>query len=82
MAVKARFYVSEIKKTPTDYLGVVLQPVIRATPLPGAESNKSWSKYTPSGRIEMNVSNATGAAQWFDDHLGKDVSITFDEVED
>ena len=79
MSVAARFYVSEIRKTPTPVIGVTLMPVVRSTPLDGAEGNKSWSKYTPSGKIELNVSEGN-AADWFESMLGKDVAITFDEV--
>lgn len=82
MSVKARFYVNQIIKTPNPYIGVTLMPVVRAHGLPGAEGNVDWAKYTPSGKIEMNVSTESKAAAWFEDHLGKDVSITFDEIEE
>lgn len=78
MPVKAKFYVSQITKTPSDYVSVVLQPVVRSND----KSNIDWAKYTPSGKIDMNVSTGTGAAAWFEEHLGKDVSITFDEPDD
>jgi hypothetical protein len=39
-----------------------------------------WAKYTPSGRIEMSIS-AEGAQDWFEERLGKDVAITFDDPE-
>jgi hypothetical protein len=80
MTVQARFYVSKIEKTPSDYIGVTLLPVVRAHGLPGAEGNIDWSKYTPSGNFQMNVSTSTGAAKWFEDHIGKDVAITFEDV--
>lgn len=90
MSVSARFYVSKIEKTPSDYIGVTLLPVTRSvqrTPEEIAADpsyrgfNGDWSKYTPSGKFEMNVSVESGAASWFEEHLGKDVAITFDEVD-
>lgn len=50
MAVRARFFLQSI----TENMGgfqVVLQPVTRST-----DDNK-WSKYTPSGRLEMSITN-------------------------
>lgn len=78
MTVQARFYVSQIVKTPSDYVSVSLFPVTRSND----KSNTDWAKYTPSGKIDMNVSTSTSAAEWFEKRVGKDVSITFDDVED
>lgn len=78
--VKALFYVSLIEKTPSDYISVTLMPVTRSINKDGSpytSENVDWAKYTPSGQIKMNVSTATGAAQFFEDNLGKDVPITF-----
>lgn len=51
--IKAKFSVSEI----THYgngggTKVVLSPV-----LGGSDENKQWSTFTPSGKIEMHISN-------------------------
>lgn len=80
MSVKARFYVSQVTKhanggSTEQPRAITLLPVVRPTP-----DNVEWSKYTPSGKIEMTVT-AEPAASWFEDHLGKDVSITFEDVE-
>lgn len=75
MAVSARFFVASILKTASDSLAVTLLPVVRPT-----NDNIEWSKYTPSGKLEMNVT-ADGARAWFEDRLGKDVAITFDDPE-
>jgi hypothetical protein len=81
MAVKAQFFVHTITKhAQMTHIAVTLMPVVRAKPLPGSEANTDWAKYTPSGKIEMNVSTESGAAEWFESKLGKDVSITFDDV--
>lgn len=78
MQIKARFYVQSITKTNTEYLGIVLNPVTRNT-----EDNVEWSKYTPSGKLEMNVHRSTGAAAEFERALDehKDVAITFEVVD-
>lgn len=81
MAVKARFWVREVTKFGnTDHMSVTLHPVIRSVGQPGDGENTDWSKFTPSGEIKLNLS-AIGAQQWFEDRLGKDVAITFDDVE-
>lgn len=71
--VHARFYVHQITKNATNYTSVTLLPAVRG------KDNADWSKYTPSGKIDMNVSGETAAAAWFESMLGKDVSITFEE---
>jgi len=77
MAVKARFYVHSIMKTNTGYSQVTLNPVTRST-----DDNIDWSKYTPSGKIEMNVSKETQAVKWFEAKMdaGEDIGITFDDL--
>ena len=85
MAVLARFWVQSVKKTTISNgeinREVVLQAVVRASGLPGAQGNIQWAKYTPSGNITLQV-NAEDAGQWFEDRIGKDVSITFEDPED
>ena len=80
MAVTARFYVAEISQyshgsgwaEPVPVGKIVLRPALKA------EANKAWASATPSGEIQMTVSGA--AFPWFQEHLGKDLHITFDEV--
>lgn len=70
--IHALFYVREMTYTNTEYVKVVLSPVTRnvakvphssANPEGTYESpNESWSKYTPSGEIWMNVWNGTGGS--------------------
>lgn len=76
MSVKAKFYVSQIVKSVNPFVAITLLPVTRKD-----GDNIDWSKFTPSGRVELNVSTETGAAQWFEDRIGKDVAITFDDVD-
>jgi len=77
MAVRARFYVAEVTRyanqvqegyaAPAPRGMVVMRPVTRG------EDNKEWASATPSGEVRMTV---TGPAwPWFDERLGKEVSI-------
>ncbi len=73
MSVQARFFVKDFRKSAgTDLVQLTLVASSR-----GPE-NKSWSQYTPMGTLEMAVTNPE-AAQWFIDHLGKDVAVEFSE---
>lgn len=70
--VRARFYVESVTKS-------AYNPEAREVTLSAAgrgETNKEWAKYTPSGKITMQVNNPSAAA-WFDENLGRDLEITF-----
>jgi len=78
--VSARFYVAQVNKSayskgyePTR--AVILQAATRG------EENKSWAQATPSGRIEMNINNGP-AGQWFEEHLGEDIAVSFSVAEE
>jgi len=62
--VSARFYVSEI----TDY-GNTDQSRITLLPAYGEGQNKDWAKFTPSGKIELNITGGTAAEGFFRDLL-------------
>lgn len=82
MAVKARFWISELTKHGnTDNMTVLMKPVVRSTGQAGDGQNTDWSKYTPSGEIRLSVT-AQGAQEWFEARLGKDIAITLEDVED
>lgn len=70
MAVRAKFYVSEYTETTTGNK-IVLMPVCRG------EENKEWSKWTPSGRLEMGVLNETAAKEFI---VGEEYYIDFTHV--
>lgn len=78
MQVTARFFVSEITRrayNPAHAL-VKLQPAYRG------QENKAWSEATPSGLIELQISNPGAVdafAAWFAE--GKDIALTFEAVE-
>lgn len=82
MAVQARFYVDELVYSAYDPQAakLTLKAVVR-----GPE-NAAWAKATPSGAIEMFVTNPE-AVQFFRDRqlAREDISLVFDvagEVED
>lgn len=72
--VQARFYVSKVTKHAynPDHLEVTLQAVSRG------EENKSWAAATPVGQMTLTIGNPQ-AARWFDERLGKDVALTFED---
>lgn len=84
--VRARFWVQRVTKQAVAKgqvaTHVELAPVVRATGQPGydPEANVDWSKYTPSGRIEMTITNETAAAE-FEANIGRDVAITFEFID-
>lgn len=79
MAVLARFYVAEVTRyaslqgwaDPAPKGVVVMRPVTRG------EENAQWASATPSGEFKMTVSGP--AWPWFDERLGREVSIVIDE---
>lgn len=77
MSVIARFYVATTQKFAfnPDQLVVTLHPVTRG------EENKSWATATPAGQVQMTIQNP-GAAKFFEQRLGKDVVLRFEDGED
>ena len=57
--VRAKFFVTAINHAatpgPEPYATITLMPVFGSYADGDNETNKSWSKYTPSGKIEMLV---------------------------
>lgn len=58
MSVRAKFFVQSVTHTAGNGGSVELSAVCRG------EDNKTWSKYTPSGRILMNVLNDAALEQF------------------
>ena len=75
MAVKARFYVSELKRQAynPNATTVTLNAVSRG------EHNKVWASATPVGTLSMTVNNES-AAGFFSERLGTEVEITIEEA--
>lgn len=82
MAVQARFYVAEVTKRPSSRMGGYAAPVpvgeVTLRPAGGA-GNEEWASATPSGEIRMTI--RTEALDWFEERLGKDVAITFSDLD-
>lgn len=76
MNVRAKFFVTEIKHTGTPgtepYATVTLVPVFGG--YGDGKVKETWSKYTPSGKIEMAITNPS-AIEAFD--VGKAYYIDF-----
>lgn len=76
MTVRAKFWVSSINRTsPTsneiaNVATIVMHPVFGD----GDEPNADWSKYTPTGKIEMTITNPDAIDQ-FD--LGGEYYVDF-----
>ena len=79
--ITLRFYVKEVSRTAgADYVTVKLQPAYKDG------RNSDWSKFTPSGSIELTVSNPAAIKQ-FDEWLNfggipADIHITMEPVND
>jgi len=71
-AVEARFYISGYERNSYDpeSVTVKMQAVSRG------EHNKGWARATPSGQVQMTIKNP-GAADWFVNRLGEEVSVVF-----
>lgn len=59
MAVKAKMFVTEVTKYGNDCGKVVLAPVIG-----GSDENKEFWKYTPAGKLELNIDNPDAFKQF------------------
>lgn len=76
MTVRAKFWVSEIRhqgpnSSEADPVATVtMQPVFGDT-----DENADWSKYTPSGKIEMCITNPNAIEQF---EVGGEYLVTFE----
>jgi hypothetical protein len=69
MKVLAKFKCNSIKFIEAD------QQVIEASPVvSGSEENKSFSRWTPAGKLEMVISNETNAGKFF--NVGEEFYLT------
>lgn len=77
--ITARFYVAEIIDFGNvDQLRVTLQPAY------GDGKNADWAKFTPSGKIELNITAGTAAEEFFRDLLRdktRDIAVEFSAVD-
>lgn len=82
MAVQARFYVGSIEQyaSAAGYADPAPKGVVKLKPVTRGPANKEWASATPSGEITMTVHG--GAFPWFQERLGKEVAITFEDRPD
>jgi hypothetical protein len=82
-SVNARFYVARTTRyangqsrpgfaDPAPMGEVILLPVVRG------DANKEWASATPSGEMKMVIHGS--AMTWFEQRLGAELAITFDDV--
>lgn len=60
MTLRAKFQCSSINKSPDDSSAVVHLSAVTT----GSADNETWSKYTPSGQLQMTISNPAAAEQF------------------
>lgn len=76
MSVRARMYVQSFTLNAGDTSTVRLNAVCRG------KENAEWSKFTPSGSLEMSLTRqAGGAADFFRTHVGQDVYLDITPVD-
>jgi hypothetical protein len=81
--IRAQFWIQKVTKSAIS--GGAAQHIVEMAPVTRSvgqqgyspEGNTDWSKYTPSGRIEMTVTGEA-AGEAFNAAVGKDVAITFE----
>ena len=71
MGVRAIFYVDEVAETASGAGKMRLRAVAKG-------DYAAWSKYTPSGEINLTCLNDRATA-WFRERIGKDVTLSFDD---
>ena len=60
MSVRAKFVCTNVQNNPqTQSKSVALSPVID-----GSDENKSFAKYTPSGQVNLEISDETAASEF------------------
>lgn len=75
MTVTAKFKVDQIKEAVADNTRQVILSAVYSSDK--NSENYTWSKYTPSGRIEMNITNPAAYDQF---EIGKEYLVTFEKV--
>lgn len=75
--VRAKFFVTEIKHTCSNSPGETFATITMAPVYQGKDgkpANAEWSKYTPSGKLEMCVTNPAAVEKF---EVGKSYFIDF-----
>lgn len=76
--VRAKFKCTEIKHVATQSPNDVLAMLTFIPVYGDGKDNKEWSKYTPSGKLEMTVTNPSAIDKF---EIGKDYYLDFKPVE-
>jgi len=77
MPVRARMFVQQVARNAGDTATVSLQAVSRG------KENAEWSKYTPSGSVNLTLSREASAAfVYFNDRVGKEVFVDISDAAD
>jgi hypothetical protein len=77
MPVRARMFVQQVARNAGDTATVTLQAVSRG------KENSEWSKYTPSGSVNLTLTREASAAfAYFNDRVGKEVFVDIGDAED
>ncbi len=81
MAVRAKFYVSEVKKSKNNWGGAdgELLTTIKLSPVSGgSEENKQFFRWTPAGSIDLGTVNPAVVDQF---HIGDEFYVDFTPAE-
>lgn len=78
MSVKAKFYVQSAEHN-TGADPENMQGSVKLAPVCRGAVNAQWSSATPSGSMQMYITNPP-AFRWFHDRIGKEVSISIVEA--
>jgi hypothetical protein len=83
MKSTARFYVQEVSRFAYGSGWAKPAPLVKVKLIVATrgEENKEWASATPQGEITMTIGNPEAAA-WWDERLGKDISVTFEDRPD
>ena len=75
MAVRAKFYVSEVKQSRYHSQGSELLTTIKLNPVvSGSEENKEFFRWSPAGSIDLGTVNPAVVAQM---HIGDEFYVDF-----
>ena len=75
MAVRAKFYVSEVKQSRYQSQGNELLTTIKLNPVvSGSEENKQFYRWSPSGSIDLGTVNPAVVEQF---HIGDEFYVDF-----
>jgi hypothetical protein len=70
-------FVQQVARNAGDTASVTLQAVSRG------KENAEWSKYTPSGSVNLTLSReASPAFEYFNSRVGKEIFVDFSDADD